>query len=240
MTEPAAAPLPPVGPWQWGRVERVRVENPHVRTLRLLLPEWTPHLPGQHYVVRLTADDGYTASRSYSVGSPPDDAGVIELTVDRLPDGEVSPYLHDELTVGDEVELRGPVGGYFVWRGEAPLLLVAGGSGVVPVMAMLRHRRLARPEVPARLLFSVRSPQELIYADELGDETTIVYTRRTSDSSARRAGRVGEADVAAVAFDAGPAYVCGSSGFVETAAMLLVDSGYGPERILLERYGPTG
>lgn len=238
MTE--AAPLPPVGPWQWGLVERVQVENPHVRTLRLALPEWTPHLPGQHYVVRLTADDGYTASRSYSVGSPPDDAGVVELTVDRLPDGEVSPYLHDELRVGDEVELRGPVGGYFVWRGEAPLLLVAGGSGVVPVMAMLRHRRLTRPDVPARLLFSVRAPAELIYADELGAETTVVYTRRTPDSSARPAGRVAAADVAAVAFESGPAYVCGSSGFVETVAMLLVDAGYGPERIRLERYGPTG
>lgn len=125
MTEP----LPRVGPWQWGQVEAVRVENPHVKTIRLALPEWVPHLPGQHYVVRLTAEDGYTASRSYSVASPPADAGAIELTVDRLPEGEVSPYLHDELRVGDELEVRGPIGGHFVWRGEAPLLLVAGGSG---------------------------------------------------------------------------------------------------------------
>ena len=232
--------LPRVGPWQWARVAALRVENPHVKTLRLALEHWVPHLAGQHYVVRLTAEDGYTASRSYSVGSPPEDAGVIELTVDRLPDGEVSPYLHDELQVGDEVEVRGPVGGYFVWRGEAPLLLVAGGSGVVPVMAMLRHRRLAAPDVPARMLFSVRSPAELIYAGELGPETTVLYTRRVPDGAARPAGRITAADVQAVAFAAGPAYVCGSSGFVESAARLLADAGYPPARILLERYGPTG
>jgi ferredoxin-NADP reductase len=233
--------LPPVGPWQWARVEAVRVENPHVKTLRLALGHWVPHLPGQHYVVRLTAEDGYTASRSYSVGSPPDDTGVVELTVDRLPDGEVSPYLHDELRTGDEVELRGPVGGYFVWRGEAPLLLVAGGSGVVPVMAMLRHRRLARPDVPARLLFSVRSPEELIYAAELGEETTVLYTRQAPAGTARPTGRITAADVEAVAFGTGPAYVCGSSGFVEAASRLLVDAaGYQPRQVLLERYGPSG
>jgi ferredoxin-NADP reductase len=233
--------VPPVGPWQWARVQALRAENPHVKSVRLALPHWVPHLPGQHYVVRLTAEDGYTASRSYSVGSPPGDAGAVELTVDRLPDGEVSPYLHDELRVGDELEVRGPVGGYFVWRGEAPLLLVAGGSGVVPVMAMLRHRRLAVPQVPARLLFSVRSPAELIYADELGPETTVLYTRQAPAGAGRPAGRITAADVAAVAFDAGPAYVCGSSGFVEAASRLLVDAaGYPPRRILLERYGPTG
>ena len=240
--DPVTAPgLPRVGPWQWGRVESVRVENPHVRTIRLALPQWVPHLPGQHYVVRLTAEDGYTASRSYSVGSSPEDAGAIELTVDRLPEGEVSPYLHDELRIGDEVEVRGPVGGHFVWRGEAPLLLVAGGSGVVPVMAMLRHRRLVAPDVPARLLFSVRSPEELIYAGELGPETTVLYTRRAPDGSGRPPGRISAADVATVAFGAGPAYVCGSSGFVEAAARLLVDAGnYPPGQVLLERYGPTG
>jgi ferredoxin-NADP reductase len=235
-----AADLPRVGPWQWGRVESVRVENPHVKTVRLALPQWTPHLPGQHYVVRLTAEDGYTASRSYSVASPPDDAGVIELTVDRLPEGEVSPYLHDELRVGDELEVRGPVGGYFVWRGEAPLLLVAGGSGVVPVMAMLRHRRRAAPEVPVRLLFSVRSPAELIYAGELGAETTVLFTREAPAGTARAVGRIGADDIAAAAFGSGPAYVCGSSGFVEAASRLLADAGYPPARILLERYGPTG
>jgi ferredoxin-NADP reductase len=233
--------MPRIGPWQWARVEAVRVENPHVKTLRLALDQWVPQLPGQHYVVRLTAEDGYTASRSYSVGSPPEDTGVVELTVDRLPAGEVSPYLHDEVQVGDEVEVRGPVGGYFVWRGEAPLLLVAGGSGVVPVMAMLRHRRRSRPDVPARLLFSVRSPQELIYAGELGAETTVLYTRQAPEGATRPPGRITAADVTAVGFGAGPAYVCGSSGFVEAASRLLVDTaGYPPRRVLLERYGPSG
>ena len=236
MTEP----LPAVGPWVWAAVESALMENGHARTLRLRVPDWIPQLPGQHYVVRLTAEDGYTASRSYSVGSPPEDVGVVEITVERLADGEVSPYLVDEVVAGDEVEVRGPVGGYFVWRGDAPLLLVAGGSGVVPVMAMLRHRRLSLPDVPARLLLSVRTPEDLFYAGELGPETTIVHTRRTPPGSTRPPGRITAADLAAVAFDAGPAYVCGSSGFVETAARLLAEQGYTAQRILLERYGPTG
>jgi len=162
---------------------------------------------------------------------------VVELTVDRLPDGEVSPYLTEVVMTGDEVEVRGPIGGYFAWRGESPLLLVAGGSGVAPVMAMLRSRRLSRPQVPVRLLFSVRNPDELIFADELGPETTIVYTRRSPDGYARPAGRITAADVEAVVFDSGPAYVCGSNGFVEAASGLLADSGYDRSRIRLERYG---
>jgi ferredoxin-NADP reductase len=232
--------VPRVGTWVLATVEAVRPENARTRTLRLKVPGWVEQLAGQHYVVRLTAEDGYTASRSYSVASAPEDAGVVELTVERLDDGEVSPYLVDELRVGDEIEVRGPVGGYFVWRGEGPLLLVAGGSGIVPVMAMLRHRRIAHPDVPARLLFSVRSPDDLLYADELGEETTVVHTRRTPPGATRPAGRITAADVERVAFDAGPAYVCGSSGFVETAARLLAGAGYSADRIYLERYGPTG
>jgi ferredoxin-NADP reductase len=239
VTIGAEAPAPTPGPWQFATVEEIRAENPHVVTLRLKVPQWIPHLPGQHYVVRLTAEDGYTASRSYSVSSPPQDAGVVELTVDRLPDGEVSPYLTEELVVGDEVELRGPIGGYFAWRGERPLLLIAGGSGVAPVMAMLRSRRLSHPDVPVRLLFSVRSPAELIFAGELDPDTTVVYTRQTPDGYERPAGRIAAPDIAAVAFDAGPAYVCGGSGFVETVAALLAADGYDRSRIRLERYGPT-
>jgi ferredoxin-NADP reductase len=231
------APTP--GPWQWATVEAVRPENAHVVTLRLKLAQWIAHLPGQHYVVRLTAEDGYTASRSYSVSSPPEDAGVVELTVDRLPDGEVSPYLTEELVVGDEVELRGPIGGYFAWRGERPLLLVAGGSGIAPVMAMLRSRRLSHQDIPVRLLFSARSPAELIFADELDPDTTVVYTRQTPDGYERPAGRITAADIAAVAFDSGPAYVCGGSGFVEAVAALLAELGYDRTRIKLERYGPS-
>ena len=237
MTAGQAAPTP--GAWQWATVESLRPENDHVVTLRLKVPDWIEHLPGQHYVVRLTAEDGYSASRSYSVASPPEDRGVVELTVDRLPDGEVSPYLTEDLVAGDEVELRGPVGGYFVWRGESPLLLIAGGSGIAPVMAMLRSRRLSHPDVPVRLLFSVRSPEELIFADELGPETTVLYTRRAPGGGGREAGRITAEDVAAVAFDAGPAYVCGSTGFVETAARLLAGTGYDQARIRLERYGAS-
>jgi ferredoxin-NADP reductase len=210
-----------------------------VTTLRLKVPDWRAQLPGQHYVVRLTAPDGYSASRSYSVSSPPEDAGVVELTVDRLPDGEVSPYLTEQLVVGDEVEVRGPIGGYFAWRGEGPLLLVAGGSGVAPVMAMLRSRRLSHPQVPVRLLFSVRRPEELIFADELDPDTTIVYTRQTPAGYGRPAGRITAADVAAVAYDSGPAYVCGSSGFVEAASALLAGAGYDRSRLRLERYGAS-
>ncbi|HEY6748541.1 MAG TPA: FAD-binding oxidoreductase [Mycobacteriales bacterium] len=241
MTSPAPvtsgqeAPTP--GPWQWATVESVRPENAHVTTLRLRVPDWIEHLPGQHYVVRLTAEDGYSASRSYSVSSPPEDRGVVELTVDRLPNGEVSPYLTEDVMAGDEVEVRGPIGGYFVWRGESPMLLVAGGSGIAPVMSMLRSRRLSRPDVAVRLLFSVRAPEELIFADELGPETTVIYTRRGPEGFGRPPGRITAADVAAVAFDSGPGYVCGSSGFVEAAAALLAGSGYEAGRIRLERYG---
>jgi ferredoxin-NADP reductase len=234
---PAGQEAPTPGPWQWATVESVRPENAHVTTLRLRVPDWIEHLPGQHYVVRLTAEDGYSASRSYSVSSPPEDRGVVELTVDRLPDGEVSPYLTEDVVAGDEIEVRGPIGGYFVWRGESPLLLVAGGSGIAPVMGILRSRRLSHPEVPARLLFSVRAPEELIFASELGPETTVLYTRRAPEGFGRPPGRITAADVAAVAFDGGPAYACGSSGFVEAAAALLAGHGYEAGQIRLERYG---
>jgi ferredoxin-NADP reductase len=217
----------------------VRPETPRTRTLRLGLEAWVPHLPGQHYDVRLTAPDGYQAQRSYSVASSPLEEGEIELTVDRLADGEVSPYLCDVVEPCDRLEVRGPIGGYFVWRGEAPVLLVGGGSGVVPLMAMLRHRRRAAPRAPMRLLYSVRSPAEVIYPGELEPETTLAYTRRWPVDWTGHRGRLDAPLVASLALPEGRAYVCGSHGFVETANELLDAAGYAPERILTERFGPT-
>src|ERR671933_2735221 len=155
--------------WQLATVTAIRDETPRVKTFTLALPDWTPHRAGQHYDLRLTSPDGYQAQRSYSIASAPERAGEIDLTVERLPDGEVSTYLHDVLVVGDLVELRGPIGGYFVWEAGlgGPLLLVAGGSGVVPLMAMIRHRAAAGAEVPTRLLYSSRSYEEIIYREEL-------------------------------------------------------------------------
>ena len=164
--------------WQNARVLAVRDETPRARTLPARAARPRPHLAGQHYVVRLTAPDGYTASRSYSVASAPDETGEIELTVEKLDDGEVSGFLHDVVEPGDELEVRGPIGGFFVWTGDTPALLVGGGSGVVPLMAMLRHaRRLGRSDL-VRLVVSARSPDDLYYADELpGPETVALYTR---------------------------------------------------------------
>ena len=161
------------GKWQLATVTGIKRETPSVKSFRLELPMWMAHCPGQHYVVRLTAPDGYRAQRSYSVASSPLDEGEIELTIDRLDDGEVSTYFHDVLAEGDRVEVRGPFASYFVWRGEAPALLIGGGSGVVPLMAMLRHRRRTMPELPMKLVYSVRSPDDVIYADELGEDALL-------------------------------------------------------------------
>ena len=165
------------GRWQIATVEAIVQETPHVKSFRLQLPTWMPHLPGQHYDVRLTAPDGYTAQRSYSVASSPLDQGEVELTIDRLDDGEVSPYFHDVLEPGDQVEVRGPFASYFVWRGESPVLLIGGGSGVVPLMSMLRHKRLTMPELTMGLIYSVRSADDVIYRDELGDDALLTFTR---------------------------------------------------------------
>jgi ferredoxin-NADP reductase len=226
-------------PWQTGEVFSIRPETPRAKSFRLRLPEWRPHLPGQYYTLRLTAPDGYQAIRSYSIASSPLDEGEIELTVDCLTDGEVSPFLHDVVEVGDELEVRGPLTQYFTWRGSSPLLLIGGGSGVVPLMSMLRHRRRALPEVPVRLLYSVRSPEDVFYRDELGEETTLTYTRRTPEAWTGAAGRIDAGLVARLAWTEGIAYVCGPNGFVETATGLLMHAGYDPERIRTERFGPS-
>lgn len=228
------------GRWQLATVAEIKRETPRVKSFGLELPMWMPHLPGQHYDVRLTAPDGYSAQRSYSVASSPLDEGRIELTVDRLADGEVSPYFHDVLEPGDQVEVRGPFASYFVWRGESPALLVGGGSGVVPLMAMLRHRRRTMPELPMRLVLSVRSDEDVIYAPELGDDTVVTFTRRPPEGWTGHAGRIDAALLAEAAYDSGPAYVCGSNAFVEAAVGLLLEVGVEPGRIRTERFGPSG
>jgi ferredoxin-NADP reductase len=228
------------GRWQIGTVTRIKEETPRVKSFRLDLPMWMPHLPGQHYDVRLTAPDGYRAQRSYSVASSPLDEGEIELTIDRLEDGEVSPYFHDVVVEGDQVEVRGPFTSYFVWRGEAPVLLVGGGSGVVPLMAMLRHRRRAMPELKMRLVYSVRSADDVIYGGELGEDATLTFTREPPAGWPGHRGHVDSELIGEAADPSGLAFVCGSNGFVETASSLLLEAGYDAQRIRTERFGPTG
>jgi len=232
-------------------VDRVD-ETARVRSLTFDVPGWTGHLPGQHIDVRLTAEDGYQAQRSYSIATPADGSRVT-ITVERLDDGEVSPYLTDVLVVGDRIELRGPIGGYFVWepgRG-GPLQLVAGGSGIVPLMAMLRARIAARSDVPVRLLCSWRSADDVIYADELdalASHAAATAITHTLTRSVREGwtGRHGRFDRDALASLAWPpelrplTFVCGPTGFVEAVASVLVELGHDPARILTERFGSTG
>jgi ferredoxin-NADP reductase len=244
MMSPAPAPAPATAsaqpvPWQFGTVTSIRTETPRAKSFRLRLPEWRAHLPGQYYTLRLSAPDGYQAIRSYSIASSPLDVGEIELTVDCLTDGEVSPFLHDVVEVGDELEVRGPLTEYFTWQGSSPLLLIGGGSGVVPLMSMLRHRRRALPQVPVRVLYSVRSPDDVFYRSELGEETTLTYTRRMPEGWTGATGRITAELVAALAWPDGRAYVCGPNGFVETGTDLLMECGYESDRIRTERFGPT-
>ena len=238
--------------WEFGELVELVRETPRVSSLFFNVPEWPGHLAGQHVDVRLTAEDGYMTERSYSIASPPD-GRWLGLTVERLDDGEVSPYLVGELKIGDKLELRGPVGGYFVWHAvdDRPLLLVAGGSGVVPLMAMLRHRAAESHRVPARLLFSSRTFEDIIYREELdrlvaaGDGLTVHHTL-TREKPAGWTGYTRRID-AAMLKDVGwpkeqmPAvFVCGPTPFVEAAANLLVAMEYAPEWIKTERFGATG
>jgi ferredoxin-NADP reductase len=227
--------------WRVAEVVDAGMENATVRSLRLDVPGWPGHLAGQHVDLRLTAEDGYQAQRSYSIASGPEDDGVV-LTVERLDDGEVSPYLVDEVRPGDRIELRGPIGGYFVWqvRDGGPVMLIAGGSGIVPLMAMLRYaRHLGRTDL-VHLAVSVRSPDELLYSSELDPaEQTIVYTRTTPAGYARPAARIMGADLAPYVRADIDAYVCGSSGFSDAASHLLVDLGVPVHRVRVERFGPT-
>jgi ferredoxin-NADP reductase len=232
--------VPPTA-WQTATVVAVRDETYRARTFRLRLEAPQPHLAGQHYVVRLTAPDGYTASRSYSVASAPDRSPEIDLTVERLEGGEVSAHLHDVVVPGDELEVRGPIGGWFVWDGRTPAVLLGGGSGVVPLMAMLRQARRGGAGHGLRLVVSVRSPEELLYAGELpGPDAAVVYTRRPPVGWPRPAGRLVLADLPAPAAPGARAYVCGSSGFADSATELLLAAGFPAGDIRVERFGPSG
>jgi ferredoxin-NADP reductase len=236
--------------WRVATTTELRPETRHAKTIVVDVPEWPGHLAGQHVDVRLTAEDGYQAQRSYSIASAPESERV-ELTVERIEDGEVSPYLTGELRPGDEFELRGPIGGYFSWHMSAggPLLLVAGGSGLVPLMAMLRHRAAARSDVEARLIVSARSRDDLLYGDELegfDDPHLAVHVTLTRSRPANwngLSGRVDEKMLRSVGPDANArprVFVCGPTAFVEHVADLLVELGHEPGDVHTERFGPTG
>ena len=239
--------------WQLGEVVATQAETARTKSITLTLPTWMGHRAGQHVDVRLTAEDGYQAERSYSIASPPEEQPRVTLTVERLDDGEVSPYLTDELRVGDQLELRGPIGGHFVWEASmgGPLLLVAGGSGIVPLMAMVRHRVAAGSAVPTRLLYSSRSYADIIYRDELdrlvksSAMLEVVHTLTRAQPPGwtgyhRRIDADMLRDIAWPPDEYPLTYVCGPTPFVETAAASLVALGHSPGRVKTERFGPTG
>ena len=248
----ARAAVPGRLTWRVATVTEVREETPSARTLVLDVPDWPGHLPGQHLDVRLTAPDGYSAERSYSIASAWTGDGRVELTVQEVEDGEVSTYLAEDLKAGDPLEVRGPVGGWFVWRQThtAPVLLVAGGSGVVPLMAMIRARGAVRGRQPFRLIYSVRAPADVLYADELarrarddpGLDVRFVYTRAVPAGWPEPPKRISVATLNTYGWppDFEPdCFVCGPTAFVETAADILVALGHDPRKIKTERFGGT-
>jgi ferredoxin-NADP reductase len=239
--------------WRTVTVLGLHDETTTARTLALAVRDWPGHIAGQHVDVRLTAADGYSAVRSYSIASAPSSDGRIEITIERLPNGEVSPYLTQQVMAGDELEVRGPIGGWFVWRPEqlGPIQLVAGGSGIVPLMAMIRSRASAGSTAPFRLLYSVREPGAILYRDELralsnqGNSVivTYAYTRVTPKEWPRPAGRIDAELIASGTWSSNlrpTSYVCGPTTFVEGATDLLIAVGQDRERIRTERFGATG
>jgi ferredoxin-NADP reductase len=231
----------PANPWLNATVSAVRDETATAKTFVLDLGRPAQYLAGQHYIVRLTAPDGYRAQRSYSVASAPDGGSTIELTIERLPGGEVSTFLHDEVVPGDELEVRGPIGGWFVWRGDVPAILIGGGSGVVPLMAMLRLARRTGVERDVHLLVSVRAPGDLYYPGELsGPDTTVVYTRLAPPGDSRAAGHLAATDLPTTLPAGTVAYICGSTGFVDHATELVTAAGVPVEMVRIERFGPSG
>ena len=239
--------------WRTGTVVALHDETATARTITLAVPDWPGHLAGQHVDVRLTAPDGYAAVRSYSIASSPNSERYIDITVDRLPNGEVSPYLTEQVIVGDRLELRGPIGGWFVWRSDQtePIQLIAGGSGIVPLMAMIRSRAAPGNSALFRLLYSVREPQAVFYGRELQalsdrDRSVIItyaYTQVAPKDWPRPPRRIDAALIANATWPANLAptcYVCGPTSFVESASSLLIASGNHRDRIRTERFGPTG
>ena len=240
--------------WQMAKVQTIVQETPRVKTFTLQLPQWIPHLPGQHYDLRLTAEDGYQAQRSYSIASPPEQTSQIGLTVELIEGGEISTYLHEGIRPGDLLEVRGPIGGYFVWRDEmkdVPLLLVAGGSGIVPLMAMLRHRAKIKATNPAALLFSVRTGEDAIYQRELtqlaGQDPAfslmLTFTRQPPPGWTgyqRRIDRAMLTDVLDQLKAQPQCFLCGPTLLVEQVADTLVEIGLPADSIRTERFGPTG
>ncbi len=239
--------------WQIATVKDIRPETAKVKTFTLSLPNWSAHRAGQHYDIRLTAEDGYQAQRSYSIASEPERTGEIDLTVERIEDGEVSAYMHDIMTKGDRIEVRGPIGGYFVWDAELPepLLLIAGGSGVVPLMSMIRHRAAIGNTNPTRLLYSSRALEDVIYYDELeklrgnghGLEVFHTLTRRQPAGWKGFSRRIDDAMLKEIIKPlrmVPQVFICGPTLLVESAANTLVRLGLPPAQIRTERFGPTG
>ena len=235
--------------WTAARIVSVLPRTPRIKSFFFALPEPTPFVPGQHMDVRLTAPDGYEAQRSYSIASAPEEPAALELAIERLQDGEVSPFFHDEVRVGDEIELRGPIGGHFMWSvtDGGPLLLVGGGSGVVPLAAMIRHHAAQSSAIPVTLVYSARTAADLLYLDELrsyaaarGAFTLLAtVTREAPRDSDLRSGRIDRALLAHAIGRARPVrtFVCGANAFVESAAQLLLELGLPAQTIRTERYG---
>lgn len=237
--------------WQIATVKAINQETPNVKTFTLSLPNWVPHKAGQHYDIRLTAADGYQAQRSYSIASQPERVGEIDLTVERINDGEVSSYLHEILIPGDQIEMRGPIGGYFVWEARlgGPLLLIAGGSGVVPLMSMIRHWAAAKSTIPTRLLYSSRTFEDVIYRDELDHisaansalEVFHTLTRSQPPGWTGYARRIDQQMLNEVAKLVKPrVFICGPTPLVEGVANSLVQIGVTSAQIRTERFGPSG
>ena len=229
----------PVGGWRRAVVREARHPHPRAVVLRLEVPDRVDHLPGQHYVIRLTGQDGYSASRSYSVSSAPSDP-LLEMYIERLEDGEVSTYLADSVQPGDVLDVRGPIGGWFVWDGRSPALGVGGGTGVAPLVAMLRHARRRGAGELLTLVAAARTMAELPYAQELRDAGALLVISKQDSPAGRAAGRLTRSDLTPLVKGATVVYLCGSTGFAEAAGELLLDAAVPAELVRVERFGPSG